>query len=139
MSVGSIPLTIRLFYDANNKQNQGGSMSWRHDEHTCFGCPLKSVYTEMVNVPLGPESGDLANENIWFKVSEDQRLQQELSKSALYVSWINTGMGSANERRRYIVTSSLIGWTHTQNDTRCMVWINNCIHTKIWVWLLDHV
>ena len=25
-------------------------------------------------------------------------------------------MGSANERRRYIVTSSLIGWTHTQND-----------------------
>ena len=22
----------------------------------------------------------------------------------------------ANERRRYIVTSSLIGWTHTQND-----------------------
>ena len=25
-------------------------------------------------------------------------------------------MGSANERRRYIVTSSLIGWTHIQND-----------------------
>ena len=25
-------------------------------------------------------------------------------------------MLSANERRRYIVTSSLIGWTHTQND-----------------------
>ena len=22
----------------------------------------------------------------------------------------------ANERRRYIVTSSLIGWVHTQND-----------------------
>ena len=26
------------------------------------------------------------------------------------------GMGSANERRRYYVTPSLIGWTHTQND-----------------------
>ena len=26
------------------------------------------------------------------------------------------GMDSANERRRYIVTSSLIGWVHTQND-----------------------
>ena len=26
------------------------------------------------------------------------------------------GMGSANERRRHIVTSSLIGWVHTQND-----------------------
>ena len=25
-------------------------------------------------------------------------------------------MGSANKRRRYIVTSSLIGWAHTQND-----------------------
>ena len=25
-------------------------------------------------------------------------------------------MGSANERRRYIVTSSLLGGTHTQND-----------------------
>ena len=23
------------------------------------------------------------------------------------------GKGSANERRRYIVTSSIIGWTHT--------------------------
>ena len=26
------------------------------------------------------------------------------------------GMGSANERRRYIVTSSLIGWAHAKND-----------------------
>ena len=26
------------------------------------------------------------------------------------------GMGSGNERRRYIVTSSLIGWAHTQTD-----------------------
>ena len=26
------------------------------------------------------------------------------------------GMGSANERRRYDVTSSLIGWTHIQNN-----------------------
>ena len=25
-------------------------------------------------------------------------------------------MGSANERRRYYVTTSLTGWTHTQND-----------------------
>ena len=26
------------------------------------------------------------------------------------------GIGSANERRRYIVTSSFIGWAHTLND-----------------------
>ena len=30
---------------------------------------------------------------------------------------ITLGMGSANERRRYLVTPSLIGWAHTQNDT----------------------
>ena len=32
------------------------------------------------------------------------------------------GMGSANERRRYIVTSSLIGWAHTQNDNCATYW-----------------
>ena len=31
-------------------------------------------------------------------------------------------MGSANEKRRYIVMSSLISWTHTQNDLRFEVW-----------------
>ena len=32
-------------------------------------------------------------------------------------SWeIILGMGSANERRRYNVTSSLIGWAHTKTD-----------------------
>ena len=34
-------------------------------------------------------------------------------------SGIMLGMGSANEGRRYNVTSSLIGWAHTQNDL-CM-------------------
>ena len=39
-----------------------------------------------------------------------------------WVNWtaieagIILGMGSANERWRYIVTSSLVGWAHTQND-----------------------
>ena len=32
-------------------------------------------------------------------------------------AWIILCMGSANETRCYIVTSSLIGWAHTQNDT----------------------
>ena len=31
-------------------------------------------------------------------------------------SGIILGMGSVNERRRHSVTSSLIGWAHTQND-----------------------
>ena len=33
-----------------------------------------------------------------------------------YTTGIIPGIGSANERRRYIVTSSLVGWTHTQPD-----------------------
>ena len=35
------------------------------------------------------------------------------------------GMGSANKRRRYNVTSSLIGWVHTQNDP----WISSFVNT----------
>ena len=39
-------------------------------------------------------------------------------------------MGSVNERRRYIVTSSLIGWTHVQNDP----WIlADPVMTLLWV------
>ena len=37
----------------------------------------------------------------------------------MFTEWpagIILSMGSANESRRYIVTSSLIGWAHTQND-----------------------
>ena len=38
---------------------------------------------------------------------------------ALYISRDHFCMHPANERRRYIVTSSLIGWAHAQND-HCM-------------------
>ena len=34
----------------------------------------------------------------------------------LWHTGINLWMRPANERRRYIVTSSLIGWAHTRND-----------------------
>ena len=37
-------------------------------------------------------------------------------------SWIILCMCPANERRRYIITSSLIGWAHTQNDP----WLLGC-------------
>ena len=35
---------------------------------------------------------------------------------SLYLKGIILGMHPANERRRYTVTSPLIGWAHTQND-----------------------
>ena len=36
--------------------------------------------------------------------------------SVLAAAWIILGMGSANERRHYMVTPPLIGRAHTQND-----------------------
>ena len=43
---------------------------------------------------------------------------------------IISAMGSANERRRYYVTPSLIGRTHTQNET-CMIHIVNCYGLQV--------
>ena len=41
---------------------------------------------------------------------------------------INLSMRPANERRRYIVTSSLIGWAHTQNNPWTLLFFNTCQH-----------
>ena len=64
-----------------------------------------------------------------YKAATDLKVGQssELSRAAQFkpsrklmkkpvAPEIILGMGSANERRRYIVTASLIGWAHTQND-----------------------
>ena len=40
------------------------------------------------------------------------------TKTTTWVPRITLRMRPANERRRYIVNSSLIGWAHTQNDPR---------------------
>ena len=41
--------------------------------------------------------------------------------------WDHSGyMGSANERRRYKVMSSLIGWAHSQNDPCSCMWLTGC-------------
>ena len=46
---------------------------------------------------------------------------------ALLITAIILDMGSANESQRYNVTSSLIGWTHTQNEIWiCVLWITSC-------------
>ena len=53
----------------------------------------------------------------------------------LFSSGIILCMGSANERRRYSVTSPLIGWAHTQND---LCFMSQCVTDQsflfsIWV------
>ena len=45
-------------------------------------------------------------------------LQPEISRQ---IWGIILGMGSANERRRYNVISSLIGWAYTQNDSWILI------------------
>ena len=39
------------------------------------------------------------------------------------------GMDSVNKRRRYMVSPSLIGWFHTQNDSRTLEWR----HMRVWM------
>ena len=43
-------------------------------------------------------------------------------------------MGSANERRRYNVTSSPIGWAHTQKDLCIMYFIKDAGGWEWWLW-----
>ena len=56
-------------------------------------------------------------------VSNDGRNKQSDGGTSMVVlcsvAGINLGMGSANERRHYIVTLSLIGWAHSQIDPWC--------------------
>ena len=42
-----------------------------------------------------------------------------MTRHCIPCTGIILSMGSANERRRYNVTSSLIGWAHTQNGPWC--------------------
>ena len=61
-------------------------------------------------------------------------------------SGVILGMGSANERRHYYVTPSLIGWAHTQNDpcwcsklSDAIIWpveikLSQLVVGSFWVW-----
>ena len=48
----------------------------------------------------------------------------------MLISGIFLGMGSANKRQHYIVTLSIIGWAHTQNDP----WSTSSISYEICTW-----
>ena len=56
--------------------------------------------------------------------------------STLSIPGIILSMGSANERRRYYVTPSLIGWTHTQNDPciQMRLYWNVFVSTCLFIW-----
>ena len=52
-----------------------------------------------------------------------------------FVTAIILDMGSVNEIRRYIVTSSLIGWAHTQNEPFIVSQgpAGHCVSRKVWI------
>ena len=48
-------------------------------------------------------------------------------------------MRTANKRRRYIVTSSIIGWAHTQNDPFIHINVINLQCCKLSACLVNHL
>ena len=71
------------------------------------------------------EAGDLRCHRAHYDVTV-------MSDTYIYIySAIILGMGSANERRRYIVMPPLIVWAHTQNDP-CTFW-SVCIGHTLWI------
>ena len=59
-------------------------------------------------------------------------LQRNLLSDVFTIYRYQSCMGSANERRRHFVTSSLIGWAHTLNDTWCcQTWFRSLCGTMI--------
>ena len=79
------------------------------------------IFTGIANCPnfqhwLGP----LPVCSTWASISARVR------GALRHVAGIILGMGTANGRRRYYVTPSLIGWAHTQNDPCAVVdkWLN---------------
>ena len=61
--------------------------------------------------------------------TEKNKWRNPTSRAHVYQTILPTGIWvwcSANERRRYILTSSLIGWAHTQNDPCHNKFIGDC-------------
>ena len=65
---------------------------------------------------------------MYQKKSTDINKQNGISERPS-VSGISLGMGPANKRRRYNVTTSLIGWAHTYTDAGYM---NEIIYISIY-------
>ena len=54
--------------------------------------------------------------NVWVFKAIPDHLRENLYFRTMVLAAIIMGTGLANERRRYMATPPLIGWTHIQND-----------------------
>ena len=91
-----------------------------------FQLPLLSIRSYdkwLKNVDWSPVVGTMVK-NVTHCRRHLIKILPEFTEQSLKI-WIILGMGSANERRRCTVTSSLIGWIHTQNGP--------------WKWLISEV
>ena len=83
----------------------------------------------------------------WYKLHLDGLVQETHNSIAsameLHLSPVThrsdqgiLSMGSANERQHYIVTLSLIGWAHTQNDPCWYSHYLRCQHLQYKPWII---
>ena len=101
-------VTISLHPMGLFEYEAGGSMLW------------KFLGTRYVHWEFSIDWHGFSASKQWHLVELRQWPGDPLGLAA--IAEIVLGMGSANERRRYFVTSSLIGWAHSQNDL-CIVTI----------------
>ena len=73
--------------------------------------------------------------HIFFVYEKNQRNTLEVTVYSINHAGIILGMGSANERWCYMVTSSLIGWAHIQNDAHDFVVF--CFAVAIFLFVSD--
>ena len=85
-------------------------IGWAHTQNDACNVHKSQPYSILISEPLG----------IKCKLEKLERLRSEDTPCHLMICLTNAGtilcMPAANERWCYIVTSSLIGWAHTQND-----------------------
>ena len=98
---------------------------WVNNRETCDLRRYRAHYDVIVmdptTVPYYRDVHHFEEADCWYSVKHRYNTFQcntMLHKARLLhaLSKITLGMGSANVRRCYKVTSSLIGWVHTQND-----------------------
>ena len=107
----SLPICYNVSYNI--------TLWWRHQMETfsalvalCAGnSPVIGEFPAQRPVTRSFESGDLRHHRAHYTATV-----MWYSTTTSWTTGIILCMRPGNERRRYIVTPSLIGWAHTQND-----------------------
>ena len=110
-------LYLSFFSQQTEKHYPDGTKEISFPDHT-----IKYLFPNGTEESIFPDGTVIRLELSGQKVMEFPNGQREIHTpqykvgSSLGSSGIILCMCPANERRRYIVTSSPIGWAHTQND-----------------------